>query len=253
MSYQILNYAENDDVEILEQGGPFSVINYIRDLSCRPSEAQLKYFMSMQNVTKKQIMCELDGGTVKLQKGAMQWFVGDIQMSSGIKGVGDAVGKMFKGKMTGEAGTKPEYTGTGVVVTEPTYRYYLIEDLAKWPGGVVLEDGMFCACEGSVDLSIVMRDNLSSATLGGEGLFNLCLKGKGFAVLESNVPREELITIKLQNDTLKVDGPYAIAWSPSLKFTVERSSRSLVGSAASGEGLVNVYRGTGTVLMMPQV
>lgn len=143
---------------------------------------------------KKQIMCELDNQTVKLQKGAMQWIVGDIQMISGIKGVGDALGKMIKGKVTGEAGVKPEYTGIGIVVTEPTYHYYLIEDVSKWSSGIVLEDGFFCACEGAVDISVVMRDNFSSA-LGSEGLFNLCLKGCGFAVLEFNVPREELITI----------------------------------------------------------
>ena len=50
---------------------------------------------------------------------------------------------------------------------------------------------------------------------------------------------------------LKVDGNHAIAWSKSLEFTVERSGKTLIGSAASGEGLVNVYRGTGKVLMMP--
>ena len=55
----------------------------------------------------------------------------------------------------------------------------------------------------------------------------------------------------VMNDVLKVDGNYAIAWSKSLDFTVERSGKSLIGSAASGEGLVNVYRGTGKVLMMP--
>lgn len=69
--------------------------------------------------------------------------------------------------------------------------------------------------------------------------------------IESECPKEELIEIELQNDVLKVDGNYAIAWSKSLDFTVERSGKSLIGSAASGEGLVNVYRGTGKVLMMP--
>jgi len=53
------------------------------------------------------------------------------------------------------------------------------------------------------------------------------------------------------NDVLKVDGNFAIAWSGSLEFTVERSGKTLIGSAASGEGLVNVYRGTGKVLMAP--
>ena len=50
---------------------------------------------------------------------------------------------------------------------------------------------------------------------------------------------------------LKIDGNMAIAWSGSLNFTVERSGKTLIGSAASGEGLVNVFRGTGRVLMAP--
>ena len=60
-----------------------------------------------------------------------------------------------------------------------------------------------------------------------------------------------MIEIDLENDVLKIDGNMAIAWSGSLDFTVERSGKSLIGSAASGEGLVNVYRGTGKVLMAP--
>lgn len=74
---------------------------------------------------------------------------------------------------------------------------------------------------------------------------------KRFAVLESNVPQSELIEISLDNSTLKIDGRYAVCWSASLQFTVERTTKTLIGSAASGEGLVNVYRGTGKVLMAP--
>ena len=66
-----------------------------------------------------------------------------------------------------------------------------------------------------------------------------------------NVTYDELVEIELENDVLKVDGNFAIAWSSSLNFTVERSGKSLIGSAASGEGLVNVYRGTGKVLLAP--
>ena len=96
-----------------------------------------------------------------------------------------------------------------------------------------------------------MRSNLSSAVAGNEGLFNLGITGDGVLCLESPCPREELIEITLQDDVLKVDGNMAIAWSGSLDFTVERSGKTLVGSAASGEGLVNVYRGTGKVLLAP--
>jgi uncharacterized protein (AIM24 family) len=89
--------------------------------------------------------------------------------------------------------------------------------------------------------------------LGNEGLFNLCLEGQGIAVLESPVPRDELIEFILENDEVRIDGNYAIAWSKSLDFRVEKSGKSLVGSAVSGEGLVNVYRGTGRILMAPIV
>ena len=50
---------------------------------------------------------------------------------------------------------------------------------------------------------------------------------------------------------IRIDGNMAIAWSNTLDFTVERTTSTLIGSAASGEGLVNVYRGTGRVLIAP--
>ena len=116
---------------------------------------------------------------------------------------------------------------------------------------MVLEDGLFLACDSALQQKAIMRSNLSSAVAGGEGLFNLGISGQGVVCLESPCPREELVEIQLQDDILKVDGSYAIAWSGSLSFTVERSGKSLIGSAASGEGLVNVFRGTGRVLLAP--
>ena len=118
-------------------------------------------------------------------------------------------------------------------------------------GSIVIEDGMFLACDASLKHKAVMRSTFSSAVAGNEGLFNLGLNGNGVVCLESMVPQEELIEIELQDDVLKIDGNMAIAWSSTLQFTVERSGKSLIGSAASGEGLVNVYRGTGKVLMAP--
>ena len=118
-------------------------------------------------------------------------------------------------------------------------------------GSVVLDDGLFLACDASIKQKAVMRSNFSSAVAGGEGLFNLSLNGNGICCLESRCPKEELIEVILDNDVLKVDGSLAIAWSSTLNFTVERSGKTLIGSAASGEGLVNVYRGTGKVLLAP--
>lgn len=79
----------------------------------------------------------------------------------------------------------------------------------------------------------------------------MMLRGNGIVCLESFVPREELVIVELENEEFRVDGNYAIAWSSCLNFTVERSTKTLLGSAASGEGLVNVYRGTGRILLAP--
>lgn len=202
------------------------------------------------NIKKRQVFVTLNDSDVVLQSGAMQWMAGNVSAATNIKGAGDFIKKLAGSKVTKESAIKPRYHGTGSVVLEPTYKYLLIENAADW-NGMVIEDGLFLACEGSVDMKVVARSTFSSAVAGGEGLFNTCLKGAGYVVLESAYPREELLEVNLQDDVLKIDGSYAIAWSQSLQFTVERSTKSLIGSAASGEGLVNVYRGTGKVLMAP--
>ena len=249
--FQIKNFTDNNDVRVLETRGAFTVVEYLRDLSVSPSSAQTAYYCNEMNVRKRQVICDLSKAAVTLQAGAMQWTAGNVNATTGLKGVGDLFGKAVRGKVTGESAIKPEYTGDGILVTEPTYRYILLEDLNDWNGSIVLDDGLFLASEASVKHKAVMRSNFSSAVAGGEGLFNLGLTGAGIVCLESNSPREELIEITLQNDVLKIDGNMAIAWSGSLEFTVERSGKTLLGSAASGEGLVNVYRGTGKVLLAP--
>lgn len=249
--YQIRNFTDNDDIRTLQEMGPFRVIEYTRDLSVAPQNAQVAYFCNEMNIRKRQVICTLGASNITLQAGAMQWMLGDVHATTGIKGVGDLFGKAVRGKMTGESAIKPEYTGNGLLVLEPTYKHILLLDVGAWNGSIVIEDGMFMACDAALKHKAVMRSNLSSAVAGNEGLFNLGLQGNGVVCLESNVPKEELVEIELHDDVLKIDGNMAIAWSGSLEFTVERSGKSLIGSAASGEGLVNVYRGSGRVLMAP--
>ncbi len=249
--YQINNFLNNDDIRVLEQKGAFTVIEYLRDLSVTAGEAQNAYFCSQMGVRRRQVLCDLRQSDVLTQSGAMQWMVGDVQATTGVKGVSDLLGKALRGSVTGESAIKPEYTGTGLLVLEPTYKHLLLVDVAEWNGSIVLDDGLFLACDASLKQRAVARSNLSSAIAGNEGLFNLGISGNGILCLECPCPREELIEITLQDDVLKIDGNLAIAWSGSLEFTVERSGKSLIGSAASGEGLVNVYRGTGKVWMTP--
>lgn len=250
-SVTIKNLTDNKNIVLKEQGGCFKVFEHQNDLSVTPRLAFLSYYMNEMNIRKRQVLCELNGNSIKMQAGAMQWMSGNIEMVSDVKGVGSFLGKMIKGAVTGESAVKPVYSGNGLVMLEPTYRYLLIEDVGSWGSGIVLDDGLFLACDTSVQESISKRNNVSSALLGGEGLFNLCLSGNGYCVLESPVPREELVEFNLNNSCVKIDGNMAIAWSSSLSFTVEKAAKTLIGSGLSGEGFVNVYRGTGKILMAP--
>ena len=243
--FQIENFTNNDDIRTLAKLGPFTVIEYIRDLSVMPSDAQQAYFCNEMNVRKRQVICDLSKAHITLQAGAMQWMAGNVNATTGVKGVGDLFSKAVRGKVTGESAIKPEYKGDGIMVLEPTYKHILLVDVAEWNGSIVLDDGLFLACDSALKHKAVMRSNLSSAVAGNEGLFNLGITGNGILCLEAPCPREELIEITLKDDVLKIDGNMAIAWSGSLDFTV--------GSAASGEGLVNVYRGTGKVLLAPVI
>ena len=244
---------QNENRKFAKSIGNFHVLEYVQDASVSPMNAMNEYFMSKMGVRRRQVVIDIDKDhSAIIQAGAMQWMGGNVQATSGVKGIGDLLGKAIKGAVTKETAVKPEYVGEGCLVLEPTYKYIILADIGKWgPAGMTIEDGMFLACDANVNSKVVARKNLSSAVLGGEGIFNLSLQGNGIAALESNVPEDELIEVILEYDELKIDGNLAVCWSSNLEFTVERSTKTLVGSAVSGEGLVNVYRGTGRVLMCP--
>ena len=244
---------ENNNRKMISTINNFHVLEYIQDASVSPMNAIDEYFMSKMNVRRRQVVIDISREhSAVIQAGAMQWMGGNVQATSGVKGLGDLFGKAIKGAVTKETAVKPEYIGEGFLVLEPTYKYIILQDVSKWGSvGMTIEDGMFLACDANVKRNIVARKTLSSAVLGGEGLFNMSLQGNGAVALESNVPEDELIEIELENDELKIDGNLAVCWSSNLDFTVERTTKTLVGSAVSGEGLVNVYRGSGRVLMSP--
>ena len=244
--------TETESRKIIDRLGRFSVIEYLRDISVSPKMAQEAYFASEMNVRKRQLVIDVDPDTgIYIQAGEMQMMMGDIRVATDVKGVGDFMKKLVKSAVTSETIIKPHYEGTGNIILEPTFYHILLIDLKGWEGDMVIEDGMFLACEDSVDIGIESRKNASSLILGNEGIFNTRLRGDGMVALESPVPSDELIVADLDDDVIKIDGSMAIAWSSSLKFTVEKTTSTLIGSLASQEGFVNVYSGTGRVLIAP--
>ncbi|WP_343214382.1 MULTISPECIES: hypothetical protein [unclassified Flavonifractor] len=76
--YQINNFINNDDIRVLNELGPFTVIEYQHDLSVMPGDAALAYYCNAMNVRKRQVICQVGTSHITTQAGAMQWTVGDV-------------------------------------------------------------------------------------------------------------------------------------------------------------------------------
>lgn len=215
------------------------------------SQAERLWFMKEQNLKVRQLAIYLNNDKVQLEAGAMSYFKGNIEMISGVN-LGNAVGRFLKGAVTGEAMAKPEYSGTGLLVSEPSFRYFI--GFVLEPGeSVIVDKGMFYMATKNVKVEPVMQQNISSGMAGGEGWFQIQLSGEGLVICESPVPMDEIDVVDLENETLRVDGNFALLRDSGIRFSVERSAKTLMGSAMSGEGLVNVYRGTGKVFLAPTI
>ena len=99
MSFNIRNLA-NQNRRIIDSSGCFKVLEYEKDLSVNAFNAQTEYFMSKMDVKRRQVVAELNGNSVVTQAGSMQWIAGSVGATSGIKGVGDLLGKLVKGAVT---------------------------------------------------------------------------------------------------------------------------------------------------------
>ena len=244
-----------DNIKVIDgaenRGMKVEVLEYLK-LKGSPSisGAEQMYFMEKQNIRARQIAIYLENDSVEIEPGAMSYFKGNLEMVSGVT-AGNVLGRVFSSMTTGEAVAQPKYKGTGMLVLEPSFKHFLVLELDDEE--IIVDKGMFYCAQGGVTVKPIMQKNVSSALLGGEGIFQMSLSGKGIVVLECAVPVCEIDVVELNNETLKVDGNFAVLRSGNISFTVERSAKTLVGSAVSGEGLVNVYRGTGSVWLAPTI
>lgn len=213
--------------------------------------AQSIWFMESHNMKCRQINFQINNSGVKIEQGAMSYFQGPLDMTQGVN-LGNLVGNAFRGALTGEKLSFPEYRGSGLLVLEPSYKFFI--PMVLDPGETIICDkGMFYCSSLSVKVEPFLIKSASGALLGNEGIFQTALTGPGLVVLESPVPMQEINEVRLNNDILRVDGNFAVLRSAGVSLTVERSARTLVGSAMSGEGLVNVFRGTGVVWVAPSI
>lgn len=201
----------------------------------------------------KKLKWTLDqGGEVVLEPGMLHYMKGELRMDvkagqvSGVSGIGRALSRSL---LANETVYRNHFTGRGEIHTEPTRGHYYIVRLDN--EGLIVDKGLYAAGEGGVDVDAVMQSNISSGLFGGEGLFQTRVKGTGICVFNVPVPPREIVCYELTGDTLKVDGTFALMRTEGIEFSVEKSSRGIGRAAASGEGLLQTFRGHGKVWIAP--
>lgn len=214
------------------------------------NNAQRIHFMGETNLRCRQVALTIEESAVKIEAGGLSYCTGNLDVTTGIDSVSKALSQFFTSKLTGERFAMPVYRGSGEIVLEPSFKHFLVKSLEAGEA-IVCDKGMFVAASESVKVSPVSAGTVTGTTLGGEGFFQQLIEGPGIAVLESPVPEEEIDVIEIHNDVLRVDGNFALFRDAQIAMSVERSSRTLVGSAVGGEGLLNTYRGTGRVFLAP--
>ena len=215
-----------------------------------PQMAERLYFTQQAGLTLKQVRITLNNSKIKTEAGALYLYKGHIESETKIGGAGGALKKMISGSLTDESAVKPAYFGTGEVWLEPSFKHYFLLNLEG--ESIIVDKGLFYACSDGIQISASMQQNMSSAFLGGEGLFQRKLSGHGVVVLECEVPNSEIMTFDISNgEVLKVDGNFAIIRTEGVQFSVTKSDKSLLKSAMNGEGLLNTFTGTGRVFLAP--
>jgi uncharacterized protein (AIM24 family) len=168
-------------------------------------------------------------------------------------GAGEGFGGLLKGALaaarTGETMFKPLYRGRGELYLEPTFGHLWLVELQ---GETLYADqGLFFCCEDSVKVEAHKVESFSARVAGGEGRYQTKVGGSGVVAFRIPVPRTEIVALDLEDETLQVDGSFALLRTSGVAFSVERAGNSVAGAVTSGEGLLQTFRGSGRVWVAP--
>ena len=240
--------------ETITRGGTtFELLEYDALAGTEPvSIAHQLFTLNRAGVRLRQLRVRLSSDAVRTEPGALQFLKGQIEMESNT-GAGSGLGGLMKGALaaarTGETLFKPLYRGSGELYLEPSFGHYW---MMQMEGETLYADqGLFFCCEDSVKVEAHKVESFSARMAGGEGRYQTKVSGTGMVVFRIPVPRGEIVELTLSDETLQVDGSFALLRTGEVHFSVERASNSLAGAVTSGEGLLQTFRGSGRVWIAP--
>jgi uncharacterized protein (AIM24 family) len=203
-------------------------------------------------VTARQVRIVIEGGAALLEPGALQYARGKLQVEMQKNaGAGGFLARAMTSAGSGESAFATRYAGYGEVWTEVTTRYFILAAMDGPQDSLILDDGAFYACDANIAVSTHVHRSVQGL-FSGNGLMQPRLTGAGAFVVESPVPADEIDVVELDGqDELIVDGDLMLMYSAGLQVELRPLVRGLRNAWRSGEGLVYMFRGRGTVWLTP--
>lgn len=200
----------------------------------------------------RQVRIVLEGGAALLEPGALQYAHGNLQVEmQKNQGGGGFFQRAIQSAGSGESAYATRYSGRGEVWTEASAKHFILASMDGPDDALILDDGAFYACDANVAVSTHVHRSVQGI-LSGNGLMQPKLSGRGAFVVECPVPSDEIETVELDgSNELIVDGDLMLMFSASLQVELRPLVRGLRNAMRSGEGLVFVFRGRGTVWLTP--
>ncbi|MDR0949457.1 MAG: TIGR00266 family protein [Lachnospiraceae bacterium] len=192
------------------------------------------------------------GEGCRISSGSMVYHSDGVTLQAHLNGKGGGIGK-FVGALARSA-----VSGESVFITEVSCNA-ASGDVAiapSIPGSITsldvgtrqycLNDYTFLAMESTVNYSM-KRQNIGKAIFSRSGgLFVMHTEGQGKMLINSFGSIKEIMLDNVRN--FAVDNGHVVAWDSTLNYEIKLQS-GFFGSIGTGEGLINVFNGTGRLLI----
>ncbi|MDR0848509.1 MAG: TIGR00266 family protein [Propionibacteriaceae bacterium] len=190
------------------------------------------------------------GETCRIERGSMIYRTAGVDLNAKLNAKGSGLGALV-GAVARSVVSNESMFITEVVSQVPNGQIAIAPSL---PGAIVqldvgqyqyrINDSAFLAMESTVNYTME-RQNTGKAVFGGQGgFFVMTTEGYGRLLVNAYGSIKE---IQLNNaQGFAIDNGHVVAWDRNLNYNIQLQS-GLMGSIGTGEGLINVFSGTGKV------
>jgi len=192
------------------------------------------------------------GEVIQIEHGSMVYHTGDVTLegkmnSNGSEGVGGFLKAVGRSMTSGESFFITRATGMndGSKIALAPAMPGAIRELQLGAQQWRIRDQAFLACDAGVSYEM-KRQSFGKAIFGGTGgFFIMESKGTGSMLVNSYGDIQEIHMDG--SNPFVVDNNHVVAWSSSLEYNIKAASGTF--GFTTGEGLVNEFRGSGTILI----